>query len=193
MLRLLTIMTILAGAIAAVACDPFAPDLGTTPYRCATGDPKCPEGYDETMVGQPAVCVCHLHGAVDTVDASSCQNDDGSEPNDTFATARATPVGNGTDNVSFHMYQICNLLDVDSFAFNGTAPNQKITATLQFNAAVGQLSVRVVDQSGLMIGTTMASGTAIVAQATLATTGRYYVQVTSLNGSNTYDLTLKLQ
>jgi hypothetical protein len=194
MLRLFTASIIAATALAASACDPYNPDLGSRPYRCASEGPKCPDGYEAVEVPQPVVCECRLPDApAEQADAGSCANDP-TEPNDFFANARQTPVGAGSMTAEFHDQAICSPTDVDTYSFQTTATNQKVTATLQFQAAIGQLTLAIVDQNGLPIGMgPMSQGMALVATATIPNPGKYYVQVKSTNGTNTYALLLSLQ
>jgi hypothetical protein len=197
MLRSLTIVSILAAAVVAAACDPFSPELSDTPYRCASVEPKCPDGYEAVEVGQPNLCECHKTGAApgmaDAGPSDMC-SDNGTEPNDLFTNARNTPIGTGAMTAEFPNQSICTALDVDTFKINCSQAMQKITATLQFNPAVGQLSLRIVDQNGERIdpGTPMMQGNSLVTSAKMPTTGRYYVQVGSSSGINTYGLTLAL-
>src|SRR6185436_9143043 len=95
MLRSLVIVSLLATAVAAVACDPFAPDLGNTPYLCSTSEPKCPEGYEAVEVPQPVLCECRLPGTNGNQPDAATQecSDNGTEPNDSIQTARPTPIG----------------------------------------------------------------------------------------------------
>jgi len=199
MLRLSATFLILFAAVAAVACDPFAPDLGDTPYRCGTDSdnkPTCPDGYEPVDVGQPTICECRVPGTNGNgPDAapSGCANDP-TEPNDQIADARSTPVGTAAMTVEFNNQDICTAADIDTFSFNTTQGNQKITATLQFNSAVGQLTLRIIDQSGTLLGAgPMPVGPTLVATATVPTSGKYYVQVYSSSGITTYGLRLQLQ
>ena len=196
MLRLSVVFTLIfAAAAAAVACDPFAPDLGDVPYRCGSDDPKCPDGYEPVDVGQPAICECHKIGSGSHgPDASPANCGDETEPNDIMANARNTPVGSGATTADFSE-EICTDHDVDIYKFTATQPNQKITATLQFNSTIGTLNLRITNAVGTILGAgPMPQGpTALVATATLEQPGTYFVHVNSASGTNTYTLSLALQ
>ena len=58
MLRFLLIF--LASLTVSVACDPFNPDLGEAPFRCAEDEPRCPDDY---------ICIEH------SVDQKFCELD----------------------------------------------------------------------------------------------------------------------
>ena len=196
MLRLLTTLSFLAAAVIAVACDPFSPELGDTPYRCATSEPKCPDGYEAVTVPAPNLCECRLPGTNgNEPDASTMDcSDNGSEPNDLIQNARQTPIGTSSQSAEFNNQAICSMLDVDTFKVMSSAPNQKLTATLQFNMSVGQLNIRIIDSSGTRIDTgATPMGNTLVVKVTLPTQGAYFVQVGSSAGTNTYGLALLLQ
>src|SRR6185369_13522 len=174
MLRLLTIVSMLAAAVIAVACDPFSPDLGNTPYRCATSEPKCPDGYEAVTVGQPTLCECRLPGTNgNQPDASSMDcTDEGTEPNDLVGNARPTPIGTGAQSAQFPDQAICSPLDVDTFKVMSSAPNQKLTATLEFNMTVGTLNIRVVNSAGMPIDAApTVMGSSLVLKVNLVTQG----------------------
>jgi hypothetical protein len=49
--------SLLVCAALALACNPYDPDLGDTPFRCGTDEPRCPDGYvavEESVVR----CIC---------------------------------------------------------------------------------------------------------------------------------------
>jgi hypothetical protein len=194
MLRLLGITTILTAALFA-ACNPYDPDLGQKPYRCGTSEPKCPDGYEAVDVGPPNICECVLDGDTggDTPDAAGgCAADPG-EPNDSPASATATPIGAGATTAEFNNKSICTITDVDTYAFSSATANQMMTATLTFSPQVGQLFVKIIDSQGILLGMGTMQGSNMIATATLPTQGTYYVQVGSTNGTNTYGLSMALQ
>jgi hypothetical protein len=196
MLRLLTISSLLVAAVIAVACDPYSPDLGNAPYRCATSEPKCPDGYDAVTVGQPNLCECRLQGAPDSEpDASTMDcSDNGSEPNDLVANARPTPIGTSAQSAAFNNQAICSISDVDTYRVTSSQPNQKLTATLQFNMAIGQLNISALDGNGTKIEVEPTPmGNSLVLRVPMATQGVYFIRVGSSAGTNTYGLSLLLQ
>jgi hypothetical protein len=196
MLRLLTMLSLLAAAVIAVACDPFNPDLGDTPYRCATSEPKCPDGYEAVDVPQPILCECRLPGTDgNQPDASTMDcSDDGSEPNDLIQNARMTPIGTGSQTAQFPNQAICSVSDVDTYRLMSSQPNQKLTATLQFNMSIGQLNISVLDGNGTRIEMEpMVMGNMLVLKVPLVTQGAYFVRVGSSAGTNTYGLSLLVQ
>jgi hypothetical protein len=196
MLRLVTTLSLLATAVIAVACDPFSPDLGDTPYRCATSEPKCPDGYEAVEVPQPVLCECRRPGTDGNQPDASSQDcsDNGSEPNDLVQNARVTPIGTQSQSAEFPNQAICTMLDVDTYKLGTFRPNQKLTATLLFNMSVGQLNIRVLDGAGTPLAAAPTPmGNTLVVKADLVAQGTYYVQVGSSAGTNTYGLSLLLQ
>jgi hypothetical protein len=198
MLRAISIASILAAAVLAVACDPYAPDLGDKPYRCATSEPKCPDGYDAVDVGQPNLCECQKPGSdptpqPDAMPSQEC-SDDNTEPNDLISNARNTPLGTGAQAIDFNQQAICTQLDIDTYKVTVTQANQKVKASLKFNAGAGALIVHVVNQTNTIIDSAppMPVGGMLVVQATIPNPGPYFVQVGSSSGVNVYDLKLEL-
>ncbi len=196
MLRLLGISAILSAAIAAAACNAYDPDLGDKPYRCGTKSPKCPDGYEAVEVGPPNLCECHLDGeggGEPTIDAApGCQGSTG-EPNETTASATASPIGLGSSTAVYNAQSICTVGDVDTYSFSTQQPNQTITATLQFNPTIGQLTVRIIDSQSTVMAMGTTQGQNQIATTSIVTSGTYYVQVASTSGTTTYDLSLAVQ
>src|SRR5689334_14352924 len=87
MLRLIFVAFAL---ITAAACNPYDPDLGTTPFKCGSTEPKCPSGYD--CIND----VCREAVSVDAPGTSfQCANDgtvEGASRNDDYMHAFVTPI-----------------------------------------------------------------------------------------------------
>jgi hypothetical protein len=80
-------------------CEPYNPDLGGVPYRCAADMPRCPDGY---FCNTDDVCENIDGVGPDSGDTNGFQCDDdssieGPAKNDTVQTAFMTPVS-GTRN-----------------------------------------------------------------------------------------------
>ena len=79
------------------ACNPYDPDLGDSPFRCGTSDPKCPDGY-ECMVYSDTLQLCERGADTSSPDARidgsglTCNDDSSVEPNDDINTAWTTPI-----------------------------------------------------------------------------------------------------
>jgi hypothetical protein len=200
MLRLFVCSTIFAAALAVVACDPYNPDLGETPYRCGSEEPKCPDGYDPVQVSPPNLCECHRHGTDgggDTPDAGgplTCSSDP-KEPNDTPASATPTSIGTGAFTAVFSNQSICSTTDVDTYLFTTTQPNQTMKATVSYLPTEGQPFVRLVNAQNTPMGEmgTPSGQNMLVATVVVPTQGTYYVQVGSVVGMGTYGLSLVLE
>jgi hypothetical protein len=196
MLRTLICSTIFAtAAVGAVACDAFSPDLGDKPYTCGTDSPRCPDGYDAVESAGTCECLKDGNGGGPTPDAgmqNACEADD-EEPNDAPASATPTPIGQGATSVQFNNRSICSTTDVDDYSFVAQA-GSTMTAVLTFQPTIGQLEIRVVDLNQNLIGSAAPmTGSMVVYTATFVNSSTYFVQVRSLNGTNTYGLSMSLQ
>jgi hypothetical protein len=187
----------------------FNPDLGKTPFKCATEGNKCPEGY----TCQEQVCVkdegaadgsgpkterrilsdadllpskegpAYIDGASETLNYSSCIDKD-SEPNNTKAGATMI-----TREGPSPGWEICPAGDVDQFAVQ-LEKGQKLTVSITFKNQLGDLELALADPDGFVIGASR--GLNDGEQIKLAAAEKKGVYIIGVYGfgkvTNTYDL-----
>ena len=142
------------------ACSPYSPDLGTAPFVCGSGDPKCPDGYDCVPAGSSSTMVClQANGTLPDAGSGQCADDSSLEPNNTIQNAHlfsALPVG----GLKLAGLAICPAGDKDTYAIapppSGTT--QTLTATITFDANQAILVVNILNPSGTVIVPSQANG-----------------------------------
>jgi hypothetical protein len=141
-----------------VACSPYSPDLGTAPFVCGSGDPKCPDGYDCVPAGSSSTMVClEAGGTVPDAGAGQCADDSSLEPNNTIQTAHlfsTLPVG----GLKLAGLAICPAGDKDTYAVNATAAGQTLTAAITFDPNQAVLNVNILNSTGTIIVPSQANG-----------------------------------
>jgi len=158
-------LIILSTAAALAGC--FAPDLGTTPFRCAAEGKKCPDDY--VCVGSLCVLESSIDASVGDVrpltdgelmpskernvifdgaiplDYRGCL-DASSEPNDSRAEASSL---SGSQTVSTG-WAVCPARDVDQFAVELTA-GQQLKVVVDFKHKDGDLDAALLDTVGVKV------------------------------------------
>ncbi|MCA9673433.1 MAG: hypothetical protein H6709_09075 [Kofleriaceae bacterium] len=180
------------------ACNPYDPDLGDSPFRCGTSDPKCPDGY-ECMVYSDTLQLCERGADTSSPDARidgsglTCNDDSSVEPNDDINTAWTTPIPDFAETVTLVSLAICPDTDKDLFRFRVDSNGKNMRATVTTEIAQGQLLLQVLNNQGLTIanGTSTDSEHIVVVVNNLAV-GTYFVQVAAPAGvRNNYQIDIK--
>jgi len=183
---------LLAAALA--ACNPYDPNLPPTPFRCGSGDPACPSGYE----CDGTLCVEATDGPdADTHADAGCQ--DLAEPNDTLTMATNGAVFDQLDHIMLVPLSLCPMMDTDFFHLNqptncggaGPAcPNLDVLA--EFNDLGTPPTVVIQNATGVTVATGGTTGTAGQIKAVLnnVAQGQYYVRVTSQPVLSYYALTI---
>jgi hypothetical protein len=173
--------------LAVAACDPYDPDLGSTPFRCGTEEPRCPDGY-MCMEYSPSQQICEA-GEDSLVDAGPqaadagpfvCNNDSEIEPNENINTASATPIPDIQDFYNLANLAICPDTDIDVFRFRVAQTGKNATVDLMHQSARGLLQVDILNATGTSIAAgspVMGDNDHIRAAINNLPAGIYYVQV----------------
>lgn len=181
------------------ACNPYSPDLGDTPFRCGTDEPRCPDGY-ECIEHSASQHICERVGFND-VDAGPdedaaglvCNDDSDIEPNDTTAQAFLTPIPTFDSCTYMVSLAVCPSTDKDLYSFRiESATQNNLRATVTTDVSRGMLELKVLNGSGA----TVASGVVIDGNTIQVTVpnmsiGTFYVQVgapTDSSVQNNYTL-----
>ena len=183
------------------ACSPYSPDLGSAPFVCGSGDPKCPDGYDCVPAGSSSTMVClQANGTLPDAGSSQCADDSSLEPNNTYQTAhmfQSLPTG----GLKLAGLAICPAGDKDTFGITPMVVGQTLQAAITFDANQAILNVNILNSTGTIIVPSQANGDGM-AKATLVgpQTGgaATYIQVivapteTTLMTNGNYKLDLSL-
>ena len=185
---------LLLGCLALAACDAYDTNLGPTPFLC--GDMgECPTGYtcqDDPATGKK-VCVSDS----DTLSSNfNCDDDSDTEPNNMLDAATATGL-DAAKTYSQDNRAICPAGDVDNYAITIATANERIEASLTFDADGAPLKAAILNTGGVPImNLTGVSGqpTMLHAMVQNLPIDTYYFRVFSeLGGSisvNNYKFTL---
>ncbi len=180
--------------VLAAACSPFDPSLGDAPFLCGTDDPQCPDGY--TAVNVTSVrCECHLAAGGGGPNTGSCSNfnSDASEPNDSSATATATPIG-AANTAVFQNASICPSTDEDYYQMQIDRTGTTMMVQVTYEGA-DKPTVDILDPSGVSVSPTITPGTgSVTALYTSRVSGKHYALVkagTTLQSVN-YSLHLSI-
>ena len=173
-------------AAALAACNPYNPDLGATPFRCGTSEPRCPDGYGAVDVPPPVLCECRK-GEEDTSDGGSgadssmffmCDDpDEGGTHNEDTATATMTSIGAVQSSYMAPDQSICPQGDVDVFRMSLTTAGKMIVATVTFDTSHGMLQLDILNSAGMMLATGTLTGNQLRAIYQVPSAGTYYFRV----------------
>ncbi len=193
-------LAVAAAAVSSLpACNPYNPDLGESPFRCGTDDPRCPDGY-ECIEYSATRHICEKSGPSDQVDAHTsadsgpfqCGEDAELEPNDSISNATTTPIPDFGNDYELIGLQICPDTDVDVFRFGIEVTGKNATVTLTYQSAAGELALDILNSSGVSIreGTPTANPDIINAAVQNLPAGTYYAQVRAKDSGveNNYDI-----
>ncbi len=176
-----------------VACNPYAPDLPTAPFRCGPVEPRCPENYAcKQYSADYQVC----ESGMSTVDAPPtdgsplvCNNDQALEPNDAIGTARAIPPKPLGTPFKYADLAICPETDKDYYAITVDANTTNIQVVVDFSTGT-PLTLAVLNSSGNPVATGTIAGRKNTAYLANAAAGVYYAFVSG--GKNNYEMTVTL-
>lgn len=191
-------------AAAASACDPYSPNLGDSPFRCGTDEPRCPSGY-ECVEYSATRQICEKSGPTDHPDARPGQSDGGPfecgadaelEPNDSITDPTNTPIPEFGDDYELIGLQICPDTDVDVFRFGVEVTGKNAIVTVTYRSADGELALSILNSSGVAIqaGAPTTNPDIINASVQNLPAGTYYAQVTAKDSGveNNYDISFAL-
>jgi hypothetical protein len=185
-----------------VACSPYDPSLGSTPFLCGSAAPPCPDGFN--CVDQGAAMVCESPAAPagsgsGSGSGFSCAPNGTLGSNNSVATAYQTPVDSLRSSITYGVLSICPTGDQAFFAVDIVTTLPTLTATLAFTPLGDPLQLLLLNSAGAPVA--MGSGTGVTLTASVANepTGTVYVEVTgpatpgSAMGENNYDLNISVQ
>lgn len=186
-------------AATAFACDPYDPDLGDTPFRCGTGAPLCPEGY-VCVERSPAERLCvrpdEPGDGPDGGDNTSCGDDNGEEPNESYNDPSTTPIPDFQSEYTVQGFAICPETDVDTYRFRVNQVGRNVKVEVMYTASMGGLQVDVLNEGGNSIRTGEPVGgnmDLLRAEIPNLPTGTYFAQIrATANMRNSYDMTISL-
>jgi len=199
-------LTLLVSLVALAACSPYDPDLGETPFRCGTDDPKCPDGYSCVDSTQSPTGLCVRDGSGELPDAGDnpnpadaapfvCNNDSMVEPNDDLAHAWTTPIPTQT-MYALATLAICPAGDVDIYRLGvADAVTNNLKATVTTSKSQGELILEILNGTGVASATgTYTNDTTLEVVLNNAPTGTWHVQVRGADGTvqNNYRLDILL-
>jgi hypothetical protein len=158
----------------------YGPDLGKTPFLCNSDTPTCPHGYNcqPDQNGQ-MVCVVNGENAIPDAPPVNCANDSALEPNDTIATAYATPLEGQLPRIRYSGLSICPGTDIDTYLVDVTTAGSSIDVEMTYEPG-WPLTATVLDVTGTKVADGAPKGENIIGvHFGDTTTGAYYVQVSS--------------
>jgi len=183
----------------ALGCNSYDPDLGASPFRCGSDEPRCPLGY--TCVSySPSENICEKTGGTGGTDGGApadageffCADDSEIEPNDMLQSATNTFIPTLQSTYKLVNLSICPDSDEDFFLFNVEIAGKNLRADLTYQSSVGQLLMEVQNRDGVAISTAVAvPGNADQLRAEVAnmSQGDYYVRVRAPAGiQNNYTI-----
>lgn len=190
------------------ACNSFSPDLGASPFRCGTDNPRCPEGYSCVSYSSTEE-ICERDGNVlDRPDGAppgepdardfTCANDGELEPNDTIEDPTLTGIPEQQTNLPLVGLAICPDTDQDYFEFAIENAGTDATVEISYLAERGQLQAELLNGAGSSIAVAQPVGNNVdllrIAIPNLPA-GTYYALVKSTGPGveNNYSITISTQ
>lgn len=200
----ITIKRLVGASFAAlfIACNPYNPDLGDTPFKCGTDTPRCPDGYKCDVISETEqVCVPEddnipnrPDGGTDEPDGRpfACNDDSPIDNNNTIQTATPTPIPDLRDDYQLLGLAICPTTDIDIYSFRIDQSGKNLRADITFESSQGDLLLDVLNSNGLTIMSgTVADGDPNLRRAVVTNmaAGTYYIQVEATPGvENNYSV-----
>lgn len=187
---------VVLSVLALAACSPYEPDLGPAPFKCGDSDPRCPDGYTCNEAAAAGPTCEKVGGGGGTVDAPpsgfQCANETGIEPNDSTATAFATPVAGMKTDFMLGPVSICTDGDRDYYKIElSTTSNVEIITSWDSGQPVNIALVSMADTQ-LAVGTP-ATETSLRACAVALPPNIYFAKASAGAGvKNNYRLAIKL-
>lgn len=168
-----------------VACNPYSPDLGDTPFRCGAEEPRCPSGY-ECIEHSTSEHICERNG-FNEVDAGPdedaaelvCNDDSDIEPNETIAQAFLTPIPTFRTCTNMVSLAVCPSSDKDLYSFRIEAGAiNNLRAAITHDVQRGTLELKVLNSSGATIANgAVIDGNTVQVTVPNMSVGTFYVQV----------------
>jgi hypothetical protein len=165
------------------ACDPFTPNLGPDPFRCARTPPLCPDGY--ACVLTQGVPVCTLHGeqareagtreaGQTPIDMPQTCPDVDLEPND--STTQATPLPR--QSVTLEKLALCPVGDVDFYSLDLLQSDNLTVDLFQTLAQTQVADLEVLAGDGkTVLGSATGANTDQHVALSVPSAGKYYIYV----------------
>jgi hypothetical protein len=143
----------------------FDPAYPSRPFFCTAAEPDCPSGYHCDLDG--GVCT----NGTPTHVTKTCSDEDlekppGTNREDNDTRENATPLVLGATGASLVGLEICTPEDVDYYSFTLSA-QKKVTLTVSFTRADGELSAALVDAADNVAAAATASADGLRAEATM--------------------------
>jgi hypothetical protein len=138
-----------------VACNPYDPDLGSSPFECGNDEPRCPEGYTCVEYSDMNQVCERSEGGEDDTDAGGnfqCANDTSIEPNNDIMTAFVTPIPQ-MPMYSLLGLAVCPTGDRDHFRFSIATNGQNFEAQVSGLASRSALKLEVLTSAGAVVAT----------------------------------------
>lgn len=186
----------------------YNPDLGSTPFKCATSGKTCPDDYRCVERNGNNVCVPNSESIDDagpigdvaltkdseivldgaTVQASDDCLDKDEEPNNSGSTAKDLP---GLGEIPG--WEICYPGDVDLYGLRIESGVQA-SITIKFFHSKGDLELALLAPDGSVIAASRSEDNNELVQATVTQTARYLIAVWGFGeATNTYDINVTLR
>ncbi|MBK9072994.1 MAG: hypothetical protein IPL79_18635 [Myxococcales bacterium] len=165
-------------ALVVASCNPYDPDLGNNPFRCAGQQPFCPEGYECTR-RDDNVSVCEAVFVPD----GNCEGTDGTEPNDNIQSAYDTGIPAVGDNFRLLGIELCPSNDVDLFKIVVETNNDIIIGEVKTLAGLTvEAGILAANQTVVAAATETAPGTYTIETDNL-TSGVYFLRIRPIGGA----------
>ncbi len=186
------------------ACNTFDPNLGAAPFRCGTGDPRCPDGY-ECISHSPSEEICERIGTDPNVrpdggggGSFTCNDDSQLEPNNSIADPTLTGIPGTNPTARIVGLALCPSGDNDFFRFEISANATDALVEVEYDSTIGTILVEMVNSSGVSIGeASPVAGNMDILRVTVPNLaqGTYYGQVRTADPTvqNNYSITIVTQ
>jgi hypothetical protein len=189
----MTMRARLAAAVLMLACSPYDPNLGPSPFLCGTDEPRCPDGYTAVDTS-PIRCECQLDPVLPDAGGGYRCSADTLEPNDDVHAPTVTHVGqNSTDN--FSNIAICPDGDVDAFGLTVPLAGTLLQATVMFDTTRTAPAIDFLDAAGVSLHPTVTPAPGqLVATLTAMQPGSYVIRLSKgETGGETVNYSLRIQ
>jgi hypothetical protein len=180
----------------AAACNPYDPQLGDTPFRCGTDEPRCPDGYLPVQISTP-ICECRRAALLPDAGRGYFCNFD---PSDTADMRNDTPANaailDAETNPVFTLIDraICPLGDEDHYALNAPRVGTRIFFRVTYDRTRLSPGLDITNHEGASIMPIRAEPDpgVVTAEHTTTFAGVYVLKVISaeeVNYSLRYEIT----
>lgn len=193
MIRALITTTLIAGSllVGTAGCNPYDPELGAAPFKCAAQEPRCPDGYTcEALSADYQVCKAGSGGNT-TPDSNTgivCNDDKALEPNESVLDAKPIPARTLGTPFAYKAVAICPASDKDFFKFVVEANTTNVEVVVDFSTGPA-LTMQVLNSNNVPIASGEVAGNRSRAYVANAAAGTYYISISG-TGNNNYDLTV---